>query len=531
MRRALSRSSLLTACFLTVLVLAVLVPASPSFQEYPSGDSGIFLYTGWRVTQGALPYRDVWDHKAPLIYVIDAVGLAVSGSRWGVWGVEVVSLWIAALLAFRVFQRTFGTLTAVYASVAWLVNAFLTMDGGNYTTEYALPFQFALLLVFVSTPQSVPSARRAFVLGILSGLLFWLKQNDIGIPLAIVLFLVLMCLQQAHRRASLVALGAMSAGVLLVSAIVILPFVLQRALLEFWDAVFLFNFVYIEETWLDRLIVLRFLPVFLPAIGLAVFAVVGWLVAALTFANGVWARRNLRGLDVAVFESLGGDFTAGVTKSFPPARRVRLLALCVLAFPIELVLVSISGNRFDHYYLALLPVLSVLAAFTFEGVLEWVARIRPTRGWVTVFTAVFVVVLVLFAAEPIQTRLQLLNARRAPALADTILRLTEPSDQVFIWGWNAFALVETQRQTPTRFIYVTPLVRRGYAQEAKAFELLHALLTQPPRLIVAQNLPGAPLFHFPITSARVDAAVAQIRADYELTTTIEGFEIYEKRTR
>jgi len=66
---------LATLGFLVVLVLGVMVPASPRFQKVPGGDSGIFLYTGWRVTEGALPYRDIWDHKPPLILLLMRLGL------------------------------------------------------------------------------------------------------------------------------------------------------------------------------------------------------------------------------------------------------------------------------------------------------------------------------------------------------------------------------------------------------------------------------------------------------------------------
>ena len=60
----------------------------------------------------------------------------------------------------------------------------------------------------------------------------------------------------------------------------------------------------------------------------------------------------------------------------------RLLTLLVIALPIEGLLVSLSANGFDHYFLALLPVLSVLAAFTFRilvAALERAARDRDIR--------------------------------------------------------------------------------------------------------------------------------------------------------
>src|SRR5687768_18415163 len=66
--------------------LMALFPSNPTNMTLPSRDSGVFLYVGWRLLNGDIPYRDVWDHKPPLIYFVDALGIALTpASPWGVW--------------------------------------------------------------------------------------------------------------------------------------------------------------------------------------------------------------------------------------------------------------------------------------------------------------------------------------------------------------------------------------------------------------------------------------------------------------
>ena len=73
--------------------LCVLLPVSPLNMKFSYSDSGVFLYTGWRILNGELPYRDVWDHKPPIIFYINALGLAIANnSRWGVWLIELHAL-------------------------------------------------------------------------------------------------------------------------------------------------------------------------------------------------------------------------------------------------------------------------------------------------------------------------------------------------------------------------------------------------------------------------------------------------------
>src|SRR5262245_997230 len=69
--------------------LIVLFPSNPTNMTLPSRDSGVFLYMGWRLLSGDIPYQDVWDHKPPLIYFVDALGLTLTpNSLWGIWFLE-----------------------------------------------------------------------------------------------------------------------------------------------------------------------------------------------------------------------------------------------------------------------------------------------------------------------------------------------------------------------------------------------------------------------------------------------------------
>src|SRR5215212_5827918 len=65
--------------------IIALFPSNPNNMTLPSRDSGVFLYLGLRFLNGDIPYRDVWDHKPPLIYFVDALGLIITPhALWGV---------------------------------------------------------------------------------------------------------------------------------------------------------------------------------------------------------------------------------------------------------------------------------------------------------------------------------------------------------------------------------------------------------------------------------------------------------------
>ena len=94
------KTRLVAPVLLGLLTLAVLIPAMPLGQRIPSRDPGVFLYIGAQILDGKVPYRDIWDHKGPVIYYIDALGLLLGrGSEWGVWALQFTGLWSAIVVS------------------------------------------------------------------------------------------------------------------------------------------------------------------------------------------------------------------------------------------------------------------------------------------------------------------------------------------------------------------------------------------------------------------------------------------------
>ena len=239
---------LLEFLLLLVIILAVLVPFSPIVPSVPSRDSGVFLYTGWRVLHGEIPYTQIWDHKPPIIYYLDAFGLWLTpGSVWGVWLVEVISLCTATLAGYAIIKRLYGIFPAIFLSFLWLFSTFYLLAGGNLTTEYVLPFQFLLLWFFYCAENESQYGWYGILLGAITALLFFTRQNAIAIPIAIGIYIFASRIyQQNFRRLANDSLVILIGG-LVVTAIIVGYFAINGALPAFWDTAFLYNFGYVAE--------------------------------------------------------------------------------------------------------------------------------------------------------------------------------------------------------------------------------------------------------------------------------------------
>jgi len=114
--------------------LAVMLPVAPRFALEVNDNSGVYLYAGWRILQGDLPYLQLWDHKPPLIFYINALGAALTpGSQWGIWALELLALTLAAYLGYKLIKAQFGSLAAGLSTVLWLMALFFIFLGGNQT--------------------------------------------------------------------------------------------------------------------------------------------------------------------------------------------------------------------------------------------------------------------------------------------------------------------------------------------------------------------------------------------------------------
>ena len=111
-------------------------------------DNAMYLTMGTALANGAAPYSDIFDHKGPLLFLLQMIPQALGGgyATFPVYLMEVLflfaSLRVLAAMAKRLMIREGWLLQLIY--LACLGPA---MDGGNLTEEYAALFILAGLYI------------------------------------------------------------------------------------------------------------------------------------------------------------------------------------------------------------------------------------------------------------------------------------------------------------------------------------------------------------------------------------------------
>ena len=110
-------------------------------------DSSVFRYVARVILDGGMPYKDTFDHKGPLIYLINALGLLIS-KKIGVWILEFITIFLAFGFMYKIARLFCGK--GISAMILWLCSSalFKYFEGGNLTEEYALPFITISIYIF-----------------------------------------------------------------------------------------------------------------------------------------------------------------------------------------------------------------------------------------------------------------------------------------------------------------------------------------------------------------------------------------------
>ena len=67
-------------------------------------DSPAFQIIGKYWSEGVIPYKDLWDMKGPYIFLMNAIGYGLTGTRTGVYLLQIAFMTITLSGIFRMYR-------------------------------------------------------------------------------------------------------------------------------------------------------------------------------------------------------------------------------------------------------------------------------------------------------------------------------------------------------------------------------------------------------------------------------------------
>ena len=250
------KSIVLSLLFLiSAIIFLLLFSWSTSFLfDYKTTDSAIFQTIGKFSNKNMSFYKGLFDHKGPIMFLIEKIGYAILNDKTGVFLVQI-PFWFATLCGtYKIIRQFFKTnLSVVLTECSLLLYVlFYSGVGGNCSEEYMLPFlvwSLYFTLLFVKDfqneknqcehkPQYALFYGTSFAVGAFTRL-----TNALPICISV---LVILCLLLYKKRWKNILYNALCliAGVAIITLPIIIWFTAHGTFKDMIDATFIANIKY-----------------------------------------------------------------------------------------------------------------------------------------------------------------------------------------------------------------------------------------------------------------------------------------------
>jgi hypothetical protein len=380
---------------------------------------------------------------------------------------RVFFLFVESFIFFKVVQKKWGQGSAIFATISWLYGVYCVFEGGNFTEEYSLFLSFLSISYFLSLDGSSlkkADKKLSILLGFSLIINFMFRANNIGVPMTILLSALL--LQFTRRKYGQVMKTIFFTVLSSVISFLIfyLYFSYQGIFIEMIEASILYNFFYSKAHHAFHLNLWEGL------------INIGWpaYIATLTYFSIV----------IQLFRKHSYDFL----------QPVHILVLFL--FPVEVILSSISGRSYLHYFISWMPVIAILSAIAFHDFSKYIFSSRLLGLLNDAKYGLFFPVLGLLMSYIVtgifqdykETTRRLMFERSSGVefhdpLSDFLRENSGKEDTILAWGAYPSINYATRRDAPTPYLFYPAYERSPYT-ENMALSFVEKIEEAPPFLIV-----------------------------------------------
>lgn len=422
-------------------------------------DSSVFQTIALMMDNGYVPYRDTFDHKGPLIYLINWIGRRIS-TYGGVWFLEVPTIFFTFIAIYKIARLKCGKIWScgiLLVTIALLSDFF---DGGNLVEEYAMPLIGISLFIFLDylLNQKV-NTRRLIFCGFAMGGTCLLRINMISVWLVFCVAILGKSILDKNYKELRRFIIFFLIGFLIIIIPVMVWHLNNHAFQDFWYDYITFNQAYVSAGMRERCISSFFAFFKRPIILLAIIISVFMFMIRDRFLYGIYT--------------------------------------CYLFA--TLLLISISGMEYPHYGMVLVPAVAFPIASLLEicikKVLGKIASllkiyIKKPLGKIVVFiiaTCFLITILpkgvTIFEAGIIRymNRDVQRESDTVKTICSYIEKYTSPEEKISVFGnWNII-YVRSERIPATKYSYQSPI---GMIAPYILEEYWRELEEEPPEIIV-----------------------------------------------
>ncbi len=386
-------------------------------------DSPFFEIIGMGICEGKVPYVDLFDHKGPLLFFINALGFSVGLGKLGLFLLQWVFFSITLMLLYaiaRIFVTRDGqAFGAVLLALIPLADFFCE---GNQCEEWMLPFEAVSLWMackWITDGCCEHRALWSLVHGLCFGVLFCIRPND-GVMWTGGIYFGLFLLWFANKQYRTILPNVLMflVGFALVCAPLVLYFYLHDAIPDLIYGMFIHNIKYTADALFT-----------MGGIGMVVIPIL---------IIGVCILLSNRSFDRDT------------------SRHLRYIYIPVLV----LTLLLIGKRDYYHYLIPLIPFVVICFALCKD------------RGW-KAFLWISCILFAMFSYRQVKTIVKAWEIRDDLEVlysqTDSLFDIVPEEERNQVWNYNLSTYVVGEEHSPHLYSLLGAYIHRGVSPGNAAF--------------------------------------------------------------
>lgn len=481
-----------TVVYFCIFICAVVMSFTATNNPFLIGntgiDSSVFNYVGKVIRNGGMPYRDTFDHKGPLIYLIDALGQLIH-EHLGIWFIELTVIFMIFILAYKIAKFTGCNNTrALFVVLACMLSLALYFEGGNFVEEYACLFIMLQLYIFMLFFYDREiSAFHLIISGICFGAVCLLRINMVALWIVMCIGVVIKCIKDKKPQMLIRFIIWFLTGVCIIALPVIIWLIAGNAFKPFMEDYFSFNFLYSSYSENGRLI----------SIGKSIgsFFLTPPVLLSVFFLTLI---------------------------SFKGKKLFDWLSLATLL--LSIVLSCMAGRNYLHYGMIFCPLITY--AFSLALTSEHILQLRIFKHKVRLFLGIGIALVLCiiglaiigFPIKALVNKVMGMYKTKyfsdSKAIAEIVAANSDKDDKIVVLGTNDIIYLLSDRMASSKYSYQVPILTINPDKKQEFITEIERLDTE---IIVTDQ------------SSSVKSFIEDIIAEhYTLIRTYDQTEIYKK---
>jgi len=430
-------------------------PLSPLSRIISTGDTSVYVYCAQQILEGKIMYKDIFDHKGPLLYAINIFGLIIGrGNTIGIWFFQIVSLLTSLFFIYKSIRLFYDRSIALIASLSSLFLFMMALSGGNLPDEYAVCFiSIAMYYFFKLFGRDSIKKKYYLIIAICFGCVLLLKPN-LTIMWVVGWFLHLIFLIKDKNVNALKTFFLFSfLGVIIILIPFLLYFYITDSFADFkfcyWD----FNQAYSDPSIKNMFI-------------------------RLTQRAYLYPIYRYCNAHIFLF-----SFLIIAVVNFKYFRNKKLIAFIALTLILSIIVISLGQYLLVFYYLLLVPMLS----FTFAMIYHFVQKNISYHSTLICCTLFLLINSLSLSVVYTLTKGNLTPNLSRQNIIPYVKKVTNPQDEIAIFGNSCWVYSLSERQSASKYIYTHPIIFTNKYGEQIFNKYYIDIETKKPKLIIVSD--------------------------------------------